>query len=548
MLEEDYYLANFRSLIGFVGQTYEGLLSDAERQWLKSVSALSEPAQRLYVRLIGRTAPVFRISKLRYPEISSIVDAATELCAKGLGHCDAPQELPVLLSTFTKPELIKLLSLPELRTLSRADLDASIVNRDKSEDLDILHQHDSWFAINGIAEFTVFKLCFFGNCYQNMSEFVLRDLGVFQYEQYRIDKHSRAFHSREQIDSHLQYFSCSTMLEQIDQNNVDALISLNLKLPTNKNHDAHLTRRVDRMHNSIARQLERLGELEKALELYEQSAKPPSRERQVRVLMKLNRLTEANNLCDAMMAQPHAGEEIQFVETIQPKLYKLLLRPFKKIQRFKPLTTKLTLSPADARVEIIARDFYSQFGECFYAENSLINGVLGLFIWDIIFAPVENVFYNPFQSAPADFYQPEFTQTRAHLLEERFAELSDPLRFSARVWERFETSHGIANPLVNWYYLNEALLSQALIRIPVTDWQKLFSRILIDLRNHTSGLPDLILFPKEGSYEMIEIKGPGDVVQKNQRRWMAYFTEHRIPYRVVHISWANQTTHQTTSV
>lgn len=542
MLEEDYYLANFRSLVVFVEQTYQGLLSEAELRWYNTFMGVSEPSQRLYVRLIGRRASLFRLSKLRYPEIASITDAANELCANKLGVGTQPPELDDLLPAFTKPELIKLLSLTGQRHLSRAEVEKIIVVRAQVSDIEILQQHDAWFNIAGLSEFTVFKLCFFGNCYQDLSEFVLRDLGIFEYEQYRIDKQSRVFQNRQQIDAHLQYFACATMLEQVDHNDADALLGVHQLLPENKNHDVHLTRRVDRLHNSVARQLERLGLFEDALRLYGQSEKPPSRERQVRVLMKVARYQEAMQLSNAMLADPYADEEIQFVETVQPKLYKALNLPPPKNTRFRPLTTKLTLSAGDARVEFIARDFYAQFGECFYVENTLINGVLGLFIWDIIFAPVKGVFYNPFQSAPADFYQPEFLQSRAKLIEDRFAELADPLRFSARVWERFEQSQGIANRLVSWQYLNADVLTLALIRIPVNDWRHLFSRILSDLRNHTSGLPDLILFPKEGSYEMIEIKGPGDTVQKNQRRWMAYFSEHRIPYRVVHISWASHTT------
>lgn len=542
MLEEDYYLANFRSLVEFVEQTYQGLLSEAELRWYDAFMGASEPAQRLYVRLMGRRAYLFRLSKLRYPEIASISDAALELCACGLGVGTPPTELVDLLPTFTKPELIKLLGLAAQRPLSRGELEQHISDRNLVSDIETLQHHDEWIEVAGFEEFTVFKLCFFGNCYQDLSEFVLRDLGVFEYEQYRIDKQSRVFQSRQQIDAHLQYFECATMLEQIDHGDADALLDVNQLLPENKSHDAHLTRRVDRLHNSVARQLERLGQLDDALRLYQQSEKPPSRERQVRVLMKLERFQEALQLTGAMLAEPYADEEIQFVETVQPKLHKALDLPQPKKTRFRPLTTKLTLSAGEARVEFIARDFYAQFGECFYVENTLINGVLGLFIWDIIFAPVKGVFYNPFQSAPADFYQPEFLQSRAQLIENRFEELKDPLRFSARVWERFEQSQGISNRLVSWQYLNADVLSLALIRIPVNDWRNIFSRVLSDLRNHTSGLPDLILFPKDGSYEMIEIKGPGDAVQKNQRRWMAYFSEHRIPYRVVHISWASQTT------
>jgi len=191
-------------------------------------------------------------------------------------------------------------------------------------------------------------------------------------------------------------------------------------------------------------------------------------------------------------------------------------------------------------VESVAREFYSQYGDCFYVENTLINGVLGLFMWDIIFAPVNGVFYNPFQSIPADFYQKEFCENRAALISERFAELDDPLLFSARVWKFYESRNGTMNRLVNWQYMSEELLSLALSRIPVNDWRAFFNRMLKDLRSNTSGFPDLILFPKAGSYELLEIKGPGDAVQKNQRRWMQYFSEHRIAYRVVHVRWSNQ--------
>ena len=542
MLEEDYYLTNFRSLVSFVGQTYDGLLTDDEKRWQSAILGASESAQRLYVRLISRKASIFRLGKLRYPEIRSIEAAALELTGIGLGTTDAPDDIDVLIKAHTKPELLKLLSLSSEQKLSRAALDELLISRNEAGDIELLQQNSDWFGLMGIAEFIVFKLCFFGNCYQDLSEFVLADLGVFNYERYRIDERSRVFQSREQIDDHLRYFECVATWEQTDQSDVQALLALNELLPANKQHDAHLTRRVNRMHNTIARQLERLDRPSDALRLYQQSDKPPSRERQVRVLLKLERAAEAKQLCDTILAEPYADEEIQFVETIQPKLYKLLNLPSPTKTRFRPVTTKLTLKAGNDRVEFIARDFYSQFGECFYVENSLINGVLGLFIWDIVFAPVEGVFYNPFQSAPADFYQPEFVHTRASMLEERFKELDDPLRFSARVWERFEHSRGISNPLVSWHYLSDELLSLALIRIPVDHWCVLFRRILADLRNHTSGLPDLILFPKDGAYEMLEIKGPGDVVQKNQRRWMAYFAEHRIPYRVVHIRWANQTT------
>jgi len=542
VLDEDYYLTNFRFLIDFVANTYRGLLSDAELQWYSAVVSMPEPAQRLYVRLSGRQATVFRQGKLNYPEIDSLPLAAKTLCQNELGSDKAPSELAVLLSTFTKPELIKLLELRDHRQLKRGELEEHIIDSDSIKNLKTLQQADSWISIGGLEQYAVFKLCFFGNCYQDMSEFVLRDLGVFNYEQYRIDKHSRVFQTRDQLEAHLQYFTCSTAFDAIDHTNTDALQSINDALPDNPSNDPHLARRTDRLRNTIARQLERLDEPSQALSLYQRSTKPPSRERQVRLLMKLSRFNDAQQLCKKIIAEPIADEELQFVETIEPKLNKHLSITVPRKKPFRPITSKLNLTASDDRVEMVAREFYAQFGDCFYVENALVNSVLGLFMWDIIFAPVSGVFFNPFQSMPADFYQKEFCEKRAALIEARFKELDDPLRFSARVWEFYESRFGIMNRLVSWQYLSEELLSLALIRIPVNHWRKLFDRMLKDLRNHTSGLPDLILFPKAGEYEMLEIKGPGDAVQKNQRRWMQYFSEHAIPYRVVHIRWSGQST------
>lgn len=540
MLEQDYYLANFRYLIDFVVDTYQGLLSEDELQWHAAFVRAPESAQRLYVRLSGRRGHFFRQSKLRYPEITSVGDAVHALSDAGLASIDVPVALDELLPVYTKPELIKLLRLETQKHLSRPNLLAYVLDRKQSADITALQEADNWVCIKGLNAYTVFKLCFFGNGYQDMSEFVLRDLGVFQYEQYRIDKNSRVFQSREQIEAHLQYFESATVLDQIDQNDVSALLEVNHALPNNDFNDPHLKRRVERLRNAIARQLERLNEPDQALALYALSARPPSRERQVRLLMKCSRFDDAKQLCSEIKSTPVADEELQFVETILPKLHKALSLPQPKRLVFKPTTSKLTLTEGHQRVEFVARDFYAQFGECFYTENTLINGVLGLFIWDIVFAPIEGVFYNPFQSAPADFYQREFVQSRQALLDLRLKELDDPIVFSARVWERYELSFGTMNPLINWQSLSKELLSTALIRIPANDWRALFKRMLNDLRNHTSGFPDLILFPTSGGYELLEIKGPGDAVQKNQRRWMAYFAQHRIPYRVVHIRWASQ--------
>jgi hypothetical protein len=69
---------------------------------------------------------------------------------------------------------------------------------------------------------------------------------------------------------------------------------------------------------------------------------------------------------------------------------------------------------------------------------------------------------------------------------------------------------------------------------------KIFDRILLDLRNNRAGFPDLVLFPATGGYQLVEVKGPGDSLQKNQHRWMQYFFEYDIPHNIARVSWTEE--------
>lgn len=51
-------------------------------------------------------------------------------------------------------------------------------------------------------------------------------------------------------------------------------------------------------------------------------------------------------------------------------------------------------------------------------------------------------------------------------------------------------------------------------------------------------MPDLIQFyPNERRYRMIEVKGPGDRLQDNQRRWLRFCAEHGMPVEVCYVQW-----------
>lgn len=540
-VSDNYYLANFHRLAQFVVDTYRDILTPEERLWYETLRTASEPAQRLYIRLLTRKRSTFRLSRLRYPEIEDLHPAAEELARRGLAGIAAPQEPQVLLAAFTKPELLELLSVDTARSQPRAELVQQLLSAEgaaRREQIHTLQGADDWVTLLGHPHWTVFRLGFFGNLYQDSSEFVLQDMGTVQYESYRIDAQARAFATRAHLNAHLRYFECEALFETIDKRAPDQLLALVDKLPPSLPEDNHLQRRIDRFRNRAARQLERLGWDHDAMTLYARSLHPPARERRIRFHLKHDEREQAGRLLGLLLDEPFNDAELQVGTRLQKQWQKLCGLKTRAAPRYKPQTTILTLSESSRRVERAARDFYSRFGACYYTENALVVSVLGLFIWDIIYHPVPGAFFNPFQSAPADFYQPSFAQRRARLLMQRFDELNHPESFSQRVLDAHAMHQGKSNPLVRWGRLQRELLALALKRIPAEHWRAMFQRILSDLRDNTSGFPDLVLFREEGGYEFIEIKGPGDTVQQNQLRWMQYFDSCQIPCRVVNVRWA----------
>ena len=171
--------------------------------------------------------------------------------------------------------------------------------------------------------------------------------------------------------------------------------------------------------------------------------------------------------------------------------------------------------------------------------------MFGLAFWDVIFAPTRGAFFNPFQIAPADFQEPEFSVVRRDLIKNKFAELEKPDELKRQVDLVYQHKQGIANPMVSWRYLTPELLDLAMERIPLEHWFAMFNRLLLDTRSHRSGLPDLIVFPdaptaNKSGYRLVEVKGPGDSLQKNQIRWMRFFAEHGIDHAVCHVTWCDR--------
>ena len=540
----DYYLWNFRRLLQSVAAHSADLLAESETQFLTHVAELPAPSEMLLVRFLMRKGDFFRLDHLHYPEIGEIGAAVAPLVDKGLVTMDPPDALDARLALFTKEECLNALSRHAPEMISAYQLRSAkrdvIVERVRSQ-IDA-RSVGSWFPVtmvqvNVSQEFEVLKLLFFGNARQDLKDFVLCDLGVQRFMAYPLDEKTRLFQTREQVDAHRQFYALQDSVGESLPVAAADLLDLLDSVPEPRDRILH--RRVMRFRYQIARQLERLGDVHHALALYRTLDLVTAREREARILLKTGEPEAALVCCAHMRKDPANESEALFAQSFGARVAKKIGAPWPILPRVDPPEEAIRLDPHPKGVEAAVASYLSDPDRCSYVENHLFLTVFGLIYWEVIFAPVDGAFTHPFQSRPHDLYEQDFLPLREREKQAADSLLENGNSFRATLWARMKSWEGVANPFVSWGRVDPDVLRLAMDRIPDAHWQVIFFRIWRDLRAHRSGFPDLIRFPESEGYELIEVKGPGDRLQPNQKRWMAFFADHGIPHRVVHVAWTS---------
>jgi hypothetical protein len=551
-LPTGYYHDNFVYLINYVREHYDDLLSAAEKDFHHQFSKSCLETQRLYVRLISRKGPYLRSDKLSYDEIPDIAQALDQLV--GLGFVARNHDVPVegWLNLATKTELLN-------------NFEFSHKNARKARLCEVIAESIPPIQIQASLDFdlveplhqdilAVYRLLFFGNLYQDLTDFVLRDLGITPFEDYPLDPAGRYFDQRQTLEHMLTAYELQEqaygVIESPDQSLADFARCHLMNL---ESFDTQLNTRHSKILNRVARQLERESESELAHALYGQSSLAPSRERRTRLFVSMGMPEETMAACEEIIAGPLSEEEYEFGVSFANRLIKQTSLKQNGIPA-KPRDSYSVESlcipqVVDQRVEITAAewlqhntigengDAVQELAEVWYVENGLLPGLFGLYFWDIIFYPVRGAFFNPFQRGPADLFHGEFYEQRSQFIEARFASMIDSTEMLEQLLQTFNEKYGTANHFVSWRALSIERLTLSMERIPIVHLEAIFRRLLRDLKHNRSGFPDLIRFPIDSGYEMLEVKGPGDNLQANQKRWLRFFHATQIPARVVNVAW-----------
>lgn len=560
-LPPKYYLEYFNYLLDFVQEKYRHILNENEWRFLRKYYCLSEDAQCLFIRFSNRKGLFFKVNKLSYAELTDIPALLNELLDREfIEHVNAEKHETFskeLLGVFGKDELAnrftKIVTATEesvpkaerisYKKLKKDELVETLLKAFSFEEIvDTIKDLEPVVKVCFEFEVTFMKFLFFGNRYLDMTEFVVRDLGLIQYESHDDDKLVARFNTRkdaedkwlitDQNDLFSQLKDTSPPLEVYDwfMNFTDSVSDLSeIAKPS-----------YERLILKVGTFLEKGKLYDEALNTFRLTEQVPSRERQVRTLQKLGHIDEALSLCQLMIEFPkNADEKFYATDFINQVNSKKRVRK-KSTTSWLHQSESITISEAFRhQVEMGVVDYYLNDGKmAVFAENHIWRAIFGLIFWDIVFDPSLVAFHHPFQRRPSDLYLPDFYEKRQDLIISHLESFDNIQTLLVYMGERYESKFGIANPFVHWLEEIWLMVRKAVEVMNFESLKKILHEMSKNLVENLRGFPDLFMWDEEtNEYCFVEVKSPTDNLSNQQLFWLQFFKEVGVNSKVLRVYW-----------
>ncbi|XP_031271645.1 fanconi-associated nuclease 1 homolog [Pistacia vera] len=584
------YQHNFNLLIQEVLRSNSHLFTDNERVFMESFSTLSVDSQRLFIRLYTRKGPWFRLASISYREVLDSQEAVKELCANGYICCfedknelhDDMKEICNLLTISELREILSVLKKNCIRGSRKQDLIAFLL-RSYEDGLCpllpnmILDRTGICIRISSKAESLIWRAerLFFLNGEQDLSAFLLVDLGIVKYPTYNCIISEQIFSSLSDLLAYEEAIELAQIMDQsLDKNNVELVLrclmiadscmsgtySEAIQSPTSelastfhscfsaswvyskvillgisflererRYHDAvNLLKRS--LHHftcdgrrgywtlRLSVDLEHLGCPNESLSVAEDGLLDPwvragSRMALQRRVLRLGK-------------PPRRWKTPSFSESIERKIPEVHIqgRPLNC-----ELGTKSRFYGEDGEqcgVEQLALQHYAGEGggwQGVHTESGIWLTIFGLLMWDILFFDVPDVFRTKFQTAPLDLDTDSFYLVRKNLIESQLQKVHDGMAEEILITS-WESHVGTACRGVNWDRHSLSELRAAVTCIGGSCLASLCRHLAEDYRSWSSGMPDLLLWRFHGEYrgeaKLVEVKGPRDRLSEQQRAWL----------------------------
>ena len=549
-LPEKYYLDYFESLLDFVEEKCGALLSRKEKKFYRSFRQLPEPARCLFVRLSNRKGSYFRTCRLDYPEVPDLEGTLDQLVAQQFFSDLAPRhaiDLSEVLCIFPKPDLLRFFKQldPDWakggRSLKKPELVEQAVDHFNGRQLiGTIRAQERVVRVNFEQELEMIRFLYFGDIHGDMSQFVVRDLGLIKTETYDEDKLQAYFKTRREAEDKLlisKVYHAFKVLRDERLASAEAIFAWFAEQKLSRTQFCELAWPLfDKLSLRLGKLLEQQQHPKFALRVYQHTHLAPARERCVRLMHKLGHRDDALRLCDTILEAPQNAEERYFAQDFQDRIHKK--KRTKRTTDFLKNSDAITLDDTVRYyVEGGVLEYFCDLGyEGVHTENYLWRSFFGLLFWDIIFDQECEALHHPMQITPTDFYTPAFLRKRKKQLLARLEVLHHADRFYNIIQHHYETKVGISNPLVGWHDSILPLVAQCYDRLAPEQISRILLEMAKDLRENTRGFPDLFVWNAD-SYRFIEVKSPNDHLSAQQLHWLHFFREQGVTAEVIRVKW-----------
>ncbi|GAV66169.1 VRR_NUC domain-containing protein/HIRAN domain-containing protein [Cephalotus follicularis] len=596
------YQQNFCLLIQEVLKSNPHLFTDEEKSFMESFTSLSEDSQRLFVRLYMRKAPLsfggcyagpwFRMSNISYREVSDSQQAIKGLSAKGY-ICSFGDTNRI--HNDDLKEILNLLTVTELREISCMFKKASYCNRgSRKQDLVsslhfsygdglcpllpivILNKFGTCVKISSTAESLMWRVerLFFLNGEQDLSAFLLVDLGIVKYPTYKCIISEQIFSSRQDLLAFEEAIKLAQIMDRsLEENDMEVLLRCTMiaeshilsssaetveytteSVPTYRssfselwvyskvvllgvsflerehryNEAVNLLKRLLNCFTSDRRRgywtlrlsidLEHIGCVNESLSIAEEGLLDPWVRAGSRVALQRRVLR--------LSKPPRRWKTPSFSESINRKITEVCIPG-------RPLNCEIGMKNRfygedgeQYGVEQLALQYYAGEGGGWlgvHTESGIWLTIFGLLMWDILFSDIPNVFRTRFQTAPLDLETDSFYRVRKSLIESHLQKINDGMAEEILIIS-WDAHVGTACRGISWDRHTLSELRAAVTCIGGPCLASLCRHLAQDYRSWSSGMPDLLLWRFHGDYggeaKLVEVKGPRDRLSEQQRAWL----------------------------
>jgi hypothetical protein len=390
---------------------------------------------------------------------------------------------------------------------------------------------------------------YFGGGRGRRNRFVLERIGISVWSQYPLTAGLVAFDNRNQLNDFLAYeaqepLSVPDLLGQ--------MASLPERAPSHRNFDLRRRMGKDLLHR--AGESESNGDTELSLFLYEQALAlrvgeaAEIQRRRALCLESLGKIKEAALVCQSAIVDAH-GEQVLALHRTGRRLSRTagvpwippapLLKP--KVRTVGLRNVRVGVG-ANGGIETRVAGLFPD-REMVHAEGRLWTSLFVLLFFDLLWMPVNGMLPAPCLDGPLDLGRKEFAIRRRKSFAAR---LKDIRKGGGR--KRMDQSlkqRGVRIKGMDWGLATDSQWRRMLASLPVRFVEKIMTHLGEAGFSGAAGLPDLFVWPGKQQRKdylfpsiigpgvhLVEIKGPNDNLQDNQRVWHDRLLRWKFPVEI----------------